>query len=296
MIKSLFIAIFCGIGIVLPAQILEHEIAFPNLTFDTPIDIQNAGDDSNRLFVGEMAGRIKVFDNQVETTSASTFLDITSKVFLTTRFGFLGFCFHPNYKENGYLYVHYIAPNPSRSVIARFKVNENNPNIVDPNSELILLEVGQPHHFHNGGQVAFGTDGYLYIVIGDGGPGADPSGHGQNRQTYLGSMLRIDVDNPDTNRNYGIPADNPFVGNTEGWLEEIWAWGLRNPWRFSIDPETDWLLAGENGESTLEEILHIEKGKNYGWSIMEGTHCFSPAVNCNTTGLELPIWEYGLTP
>ncbi len=274
-------------------QTTAVEQAFPNLNFFRPTDLQNAGDGTDRLFVTEQPGAVWVFPNDPAVSSAQIFLNIQSRVLSDTRFGMLGITFHPDYENNGYFYLNYTAPNPNRTVIARFTANANDPNQADPNSELVLLEVNQPHNFHNGGQLAFGPDGYLYIGLGDGGPGNDPNNHGQNRQTLLGAYLRIDVDNPSGGLNYGIPPDNPFIGNTDGFREEIFAWGFRNPWRFSFDPKTGWLWSAGNGENRWEEINIVEKGNNYGWRIMEGNHCFNPPSGCNTTGLTPPIFEYG---
>lgn len=285
------VAFICSI----PAQAQSVVEAFPDLSFDFGVDIQNAGDGSDRLFVVEQEGIIRVFENDPLITDAQVFIDIRSRVLSDSRFGLLGLAFHPQYADNGYFYVHYTAANPQRSVIARYTVDAADSNAADLSSELVLLEVGQPHNFHNGGALAFGPDGYLYIAMGDGGPGRDPSGHGQNRGTLLGTVLRIDVDNPDDGLNYGIPDDNPFVGNTNGYREEIWAWGLRNPWRISFDLVTGWLWAGENGEDGFEEIDLIESGKNYGWKIVEASQCFSPAVGCSMAGLEPPVWAYGGT-
>lgn len=282
---------------ILFAQTVGFQLAFPNLTFVNPVDIQSANDGSGRIFVVEQAGRIKAFDNDASVGSAGNFLDIRTSVLSDDRFGMLGMTFHPNYGENGYFFVHYTAANPQRSVISRFSVSVANPNIADPASELVLLEIGQPHKFHNGGQLAFGPDdGYLYIGMGDGGPGSDPSGHGQNRATLLGSFLRINSDSSANGLNYSIPEDNPFVGNTMGYREEIYAWGFRNPWRFSFDPATGWLWSAGNGENLWEEIDRVEKGKNYGWKVMEGNSCFSPSTGCDTSGLALPVWVYGGDP
>jgi hypothetical protein len=163
------------------------------------------------------------------------------------------------------------------------------------NSELILLVVNQPFANHKGGQLAFGADGYLYIGLGDGGSAGDPFGNAQNRSSLLGKILRIDVDSPSGGRNYGIPADNPYAGNTLGYREEIYAYGFRNPWRFSFDSATQRLWVADVGQDQREEIDIVEKGKNYGWNIMEASLCYSPPTGCNTTGLELPIWEYAHT-
>ena len=202
--------------------------------------------------------------------------------------------FHPNFAENDYFYVNYTASNPNRTVIARFNLSANDPTVADKSSEFILLEFNQPESNHNGGQLAFGSDGYLYIAVGDGGGGGDQHGeigNGQDRTTLLGNILRIDVDNMDDGLNYAIPDDNPFVGNQYYYREEIFAYGLRNPWRFSFDRETGWLWAGDVGQGDYEEVDIIESGNNYGWRIMEGLHCYNPE-ECDPTGLTLPIWEY----
>lgn len=272
---------------------LTIENAFPDLGFNRPVDIQNAGDDSDRLFVVEQSGRILVFPNQSDASNPDVFLDIRSAVLNGgNEEGLLGLAFHPNYTNNGYFYVNHSAANPRRNVIARYSVSENDPNKADPESEFVVLEFLQPYSNHNGGQLAFGPEGYLYIATGDGGSGGDPQGNGQNRATLLGKILRIDVDNTGDGLNYAIPADNPYAGNEEGFREEIWAYGLRNPWRFSFDPVTGRLWTGDVGQNQYEEIDIIEKGGNYGWNIMEGMHCFSPPSGCDQTGLELPVVEY----
>ncbi len=279
-----------------PAQAqLEIEVAFANLQFTRPVDLQHAGDGSDRLFVVEQAGVIQVFANDPSVASASVFLDIEEDRVddRDDEEGLLGLAFHPDFANNGFFYVDYTASNPSRTVIARYQVDPNDPNRADRDSEVIVLETGQPAGNHNGGQIAFGPDGFLYIALGDGGGGGDTFGNGQNPSTLLGSILRIDVDNPSNDRNYGIPADNPFVGNTQGFQEEIYAYGLRNPWRFSFDPETGRLWTGDVGQRSFEEIDIVENGGNYGWNTMEGLHCFSPSSGCNQSGLELPVVEYG---
>ncbi len=275
-----------------PGQIVL-ENAFPNLNFSRPVDLQNAGDGSNRIFVVEQAGIIKVFANDAGVSSASIFLDIRDRVDdSANEEGLLGLAFHPDYENNGYFYVNYTADNPARTVIARYRVSASDSNTADPNSELVMMEIDKPFSNHNAGALAFGpNDGYLYITTGDGGSGGDPQNNGQNRATLLGSILRIDVDNAAGGLHYAIPDDNPFKGNSNGWREEIFAYGLRNPWRISFDPVTGWLWAADVGQNAYEEIDIIESGKNYGWRIMEGLHCFNPP-NCDTTGLTLPIWEY----
>ncbi len=265
--------------------------AFPYLNFSAPVDIQNANDGTNRIFVVEQAGVISVFPNDSNVTGKSTFLNITDNVLYGGEQGLLGLAFHPDYKQNGYFFVNYTASNPRRTVIARYKVSANDINKADPSSETIFLEVEQPYSNHNGGQITFGPDGYLYNSFGDGGSGGDPLGNGQNLSTLLGSIIRIDVDTASPNSNYLIPADNPFI-NTSNARPEIYAYGLRNVWRFSFDRTTGKLWAADVGQNLWEEINIIEKGGNYGWNIMEGFHCYN-SQQCNKEGLELPVWEYG---
>ncbi len=272
---------------------LDIEVAFANLRFTRPVDLQHADDGSDRLFVVEQAGVIQVFANDPSVASASVFLDIEDRVRDSgNEEGLLGLAFHPDFANNGFFYVDYTASNPSRTVIARYQVDPNDPNRADRNSEVIVLETGQPAGNHNGGQIAFGPDDFLYIALGDGGGSGDTFGNGQNRSTLLGTILRIDVDNSSNDRNYGIPADNPFVGGTQGFREEIYAYGLRNPWRFSFDPVTDLLWTGDVGQNSFEEIDIVENGGNYGWNTMEGFHCFSPTSGCDESGLALPVQEY----
>jgi glucose/arabinose dehydrogenase len=227
-------------------------------------------------------------------TAAAVFLDIRDRVQSeATEQGLLGLAFHPNFAENGFFYVDYTAGNPLHTVISRYSAPQGNSNQADKNSEQVLLEILQPYDNHNGGQLAFGPDGYLYIAMGDGGGAGDPQGNGQSLSTLLGKILRIDVNSTSGNLAYGIPNDNPFVGNSKGYQEEIYAYGLRNPWRFSFDPETGWLWAADVGQNRVEEVDIIEKGENYGWNIMEGNLCYSPPQNCNQIGLQLPTWTYG---
>jgi glucose/arabinose dehydrogenase len=280
-------------AIPLHAQ-LHIERAFPDLSFDRPVDIQHAGDQSGRLFVIEQAGRILVFQNEVGAASAGVFLDIRDRVNDDgNEEGLLGLAFHPSYRDNGFFYVNYTASNPRRTVIARFSVSAVDPMKADPASERIMLSFEQPYSNHNGGQVAFGPDGFLYIGTGDGGSGGDPQNNAQNRTVLLGKMLRIDVDNPAGGKNYSIPSDNPLAGNADGWAEEIFAWGLRNPWRFSFDPETGRLWVGDVGQNRYEEVDIVEKGRNYGWRVMEGFACYDPQSGCDQSGLTKPILEYG---
>lgn len=266
--------------------------AFPKLSFDRPVDFQHAGDNSDRIFVVEQRGVISVFQNDANAAEKTEFLAIENRVDDSgNEEGLLGLAFHPDFESNGFFYVNYTASNPNRTVISRFSVTSSNTNQANPASELVLLEYDQPYSNHNGGQISFGPDGYLYIAVGDGGSGGDPQGNGQNRKTLLGSILRIDIDQKDGAMQYSIPEDNPFANNSEGFKEEIYAYGLRNPWRFSFDSANGQLWTGDVGQNKFEEVDIIKKGGNYGWNTMEGLHCFKPA-DCNKDGLELPIWEY----
>jgi glucose/arabinose dehydrogenase len=279
----------------LPEVGVQPVVAFPAMTFELPVGLTTSPDGSNRIFVVEQKGVIKVFPNSPRVKEVKDFLDIRDRVFSGhSEEGLLGLAFHPRYEKNGYFYVYHTAAHPPRrSVIARYKVSPSDPDHADPLSETVILEVPQPYGNHNGGQIAFGPDGFLYIALGDGGSGGDPHGHGQNRRTLLGSILRVDVDRAEKGRSYAIPKDNPFFGNSEGFREEIYAYGLRNPWRFSFDPQTGRLWAADVGQDRpVEEVNLIQKGKNYGWNIMEGSLCYRPARGCDQTGLEKPVWEY----
>ena len=268
--------------------------AFPNLSFNQPLDLQHAGDNSGRLFVVEKPGVIRVFNNDSSTTNSSQFLDIRDRVQDSGgEEGLLGLAFHPNYETNGYFYVNYTADNPDRTVIARYQVSAQNPDQADASSEQQILTFAQPFANHNGGQLRFGPDGELYIAVGDGGSGGDPEENAQDRTTLLGSILRIDVDNQEDGNNYAIPADNPYARNSQGFREEIFAYGLRNLWRFSFDAENGRLWAGDVGQGRFEEVNIIEPGQNYGWDIMEGNSCYEPSSGCDQSGIALPIWEYG---
>jgi glucose/arabinose dehydrogenase len=279
----------------LSAQNVALEPAWPEVRITDPVDLQHAGDGSGRVFVVSQQGVIYVLGTDESVNEAGVFLNISDRITTGNEMGLLGLAFHPEFGENGYFYVYYTTEQDGsrRSVISRFRINQESSEIAEPDSEYVLLEFGQPQTNHNGGQIAFGPDdGYLYIASGDGGGSGDTGNNAQNRSNLLGAILRIDVDNPSGELNYGIPADNPFTGNESGFREEIYAWGLRNPWRMSFDPETGLLWAGDVGQSNLEEINIIENGGNYGWRRMEGTACFNPTENCDTGDLIYPIWEY----
>ncbi|MCY4232294.1 MAG: PQQ-dependent sugar dehydrogenase [Bacteroidetes bacterium] len=264
---------------------VELERTFTALSFDRPVDLQHH---ANNLFVAEQRGRIWMFNNDPEVQDRSMFLDIRDRVrSIGNEEGLLGLAFHPDFASNGYFFVNYTASSPRRTVVSRFKADLSGQVRVDPSSERIVLVVNQPASNHNGGQLAFGPDGYLYIALGDGGGAGDTYQHGQNTQSLLGTISRINVDQLP----YMIPPDNPFVGSQNG-RQEIFSWGLRNPWRFSIDSNTGVIYTADVGQNEFEEVNIIENGNNYGWPIMEGTRCFRPRSNCNQDGLSLPIFEY----
>lgn len=255
---------------------------------DSPLAITHAGDGSGRLFITLQVGRILIHDGQ--QVLPSPFLDIGALVSTDGERGLLSAAFHPNYVSNGFVYVNYTDLNGD-TVVARYTVS-GDPNLVDPASAVILLTISQPFANHNGGQLQFGPDGYLYIGTGDGGGGGDPSNNAQNLNSLLGKMLRIDVN---AGPSYGIPPNNPFIGDPAA-LPEIWALGLRNPWRFSFDRLTGDLWIADVGQANLEE-LNIQTagsagGENYGWRLMEGDSCFNPASGCNDGSLTLPVLQY----
>ena len=263
--------------------------AYPKLTFSSPIEYTYANDGTNRVFVVEQEGRIRVFTNQADAASAETYLDIRSKVASGGEMGLLGLAFHPDFKQNGYFYVNYTKNNPRETIVSRFKASSADAATVDSGSEVILFRFDQPYANHNGGKVLFGPDGYLYVATGDGGSGGDPQNNGQNRGSLLGKILRVDVNSTERG-NYGIPADNPFKGNTSGYRPEIFAYGLRNPWRISFDDKGQ-LWAGDVGQNAIEEVDLIKKGGNYGWRIKEGNVDYS-ATNNSASDLVAPIWTY----
>ena len=276
---------------ITPIGSYQTKQAFPNLSFTRPVDLQHSPDNTNRLFVMEQAGVISVFANDSTVSSKNIFLDIRTKIDNRgNEEGLLGLAFHPDFQTNGFFYVNYTATNPDRTVVSRFQVSSN-INQADPDSEQLIITFAQPYENHNGGQISFGPDGYLYVAAGDGGSGGDPQGNGQNRAALLGKILRIDVNKQENGNAYGIPPDNPFANNSQGYRKEIYAYGMRNPWRFSFDVVNGQLWVGDVGQDTYEEIDMVEKGGNYGWNVMEAKHCFNGS--CDPSALKLPIWEYG---
>ena len=250
---------------------------------ENPLFLTQAGDESERLFVVEQPGRIRVLERQALVPAP--FLNITQKVLSGGERGLLGLAFHPDYHHNGRFFVNYTRKPDGATVVAEYCRGATATSA--SHEERILFVVPQPYPNHNGGMVAFGPDGYLYVGLGDGGSKGDPDNRAQNPGDLLGKILRIDVDRGDP---YGIPTDNPFV--KEGGRPEIYALGLRNPWRFSFDAKTGNLWVADVGQYTWEEIDLVVRGGNYGWRVMEGTHCFHPSTDCRTTTFSLPRYEY----
>jgi glucose/arabinose dehydrogenase len=260
------------------------------------VELVNAGDGTNRLFIVQQRGLIYVIENSPSVSTRKVFLDLSDRVSPSgSEAGLLGLAFHPNYNSNGYLYAYYTTGTSSlTSYLVRYQVSPTNPDSAMRSSELVLMTFAQPFTNHNGGKIAFGPDRYLYIGLGDGGSGNDPGNRAQNRSVILGKILRIDVDNTAGGNNYAIPNSNPFVGNPQGWREEIFAYGMRNPWKFSFDAHTGTLWCGDVGQDAREEVDTIISGGNYGWRLMEGFLC-TPGANPNcldTAGLLRPVWDY----
>jgi glucose/arabinose dehydrogenase len=259
----------------------------------SPIGMEASNDGTGRLFVLQQGGQIRIIQNG--SLVAAPFLDVSSKTGFVSggELGLLGLAFHPSFSTNRRFFVYYTqsVSGQIQSVFSEYAASAANANQADPASERILLVVNQPFSNHKGGQLAFGPDGFFYIGLGDGGSEGDPLGNGQNLQTLLGKILRIDVNGAFApGKQYAIPADNPFASG--GGLPEIWAYGLRNPWRFSFDRGTGKLFAGDVGQDSFEEVDIITKGGNFGWNKMEASHCYPPGSMCSTAGLILPIMEY----
>ena len=259
--------------------------------FSSPVAIEHAGD--SRLFVVERGGNIKIVDSN-GTVNTTPFLTLSSIITSGGERGLLGLAFHPNYAENGYFYVNYTRSGDGATTIARYSVNAENPNVANASSGTVLLVMSQPYTNHNGGSLAFGSDGYLYIGMGDGGSGGDPNNYAQNNNTLLGKKLRIDVDNGSP---YSIPADNPFANG--GGSPEIWATGLRNPWKFSFNRNTGDLWIADVGQNAREEINKITfpltPGLNFGWRCYEGNSPYNTNGCGSASNYTFPISTYQLT-
>jgi len=270
---------------------------------NAPVDITGAGDGSNRLFLVDKSGRIRIFDQTTNTLLGGNFLDISTQVINSGEQGLLGLTFHPNYENNGYFYVNYIHTGTGNTTVSRFTnptPSSNGP--VSTSTELVLLNIPQPFTNHNGGDLSFGPDGYLYIGLGDGGSSNDPDNRAQNPQQLLGKMLRLDVDNTSGGNNYAIPPNNPFVGvqTPVDYLDEIWALGLRNPWRFSFDRLTGDLWIADVGQGAWEEVdfqaAGSAGGQNYGWRCYEGNHNATTAGCGPMSSYNAAIFEYPHNP
>jgi glucose/arabinose dehydrogenase len=255
--------------------------------FEQPLYATHSGDGTGRLFVVEQTGAVRIVAG--DRVEAEPFLDLSDLVVAGSEQGLLGLAFHPSYEDNGRLFVNYTNLDGD-TVVAEYSAEGGR---AEPSSGRVLLTIEQPFSNHNGGALAFGPDGYLYIATGDGGSAGDPLDNGQSLGTLLGKLLRIDVDATTGDLPYGIPDDNPFVGR-DGARPEIWAYGLRNPWRFSFDAITDELWVGDVGQAGLEEIDRARGGGgiNFGWNVMEGNACFEPASGCDRSELVLPVAQY----
>jgi len=262
--------------------------------FDRPVLVTNAGDGSGRLFVVEQGGVIKVVKSGA--TLATPFLDISDIVGSAGERGLLGLAFHPSYESNRKFYVFYTRAGTGRLVVAEMKASAGNPDVADRSTFRAILTIAHPASNHNGGHLAFGRRGYLYIATGDGGGSGDVANNAQSKNSLLGKLLRIDINGTSGAKAYRIPASNPYLGKPG--LDEIWSRGLRNPWRFSFDRSSANLWIGDVGQSAWEEIDRSTisggagKAKNFGWRVMEGFHCYRPSSGCDRSGKTLPIAEY----
>jgi glucose/arabinose dehydrogenase len=306
---------FAWLASAQPLPVIALQPVFPNLKNDRPVWMSEAPDGSGRFFVVGQAGKILVVKKGSDGSDAKEFLKIEDRQpYFNNEDGLMSIAFHPGFKTNGLFYIYYTQKNPDdqnlkpqnypfRSVISELKVSADDPDKADMSSERILLEVPQPFWNHKGGELAFGPDGYLYLGLGDGGLGGDPFGSGQNTTTLLAKILRIDVNSRAEGvangrggahpLPYGIPNDNPFV-NEKNARHEIYAYGLRNPWRYSFDRQTGDLWAGDVGQDLWEEVDLITNGGNYGWSVREGAHPYKPGP----AGAQYidPVMEYPHKP
>ncbi len=278
-----------------PLRALQLERVFSWSSPTRPTHLAEAPDESGRIFVSEQSGRILELTGDPTSATGSERLVLDIRLLVTGRAneeGLLGFALHPKFGENGKIFVYYSATGPRRSIISEFTFQPDG--LIDPGSERKVLEVLQPQSNHNGGMLAFGPDGFLYISLGDGGGAGDQANNAQNTSVVLGSILRINIDTP--GRAYSVPGDNPFATGQAtglgGGLPEIWAYGLRNPWRFSFDMETGELWAGDVGQNRVEEIDLIVRGGNYGWRLKEGTDCFHPSSGCDQDDFVEPVVSY----
>lgn len=270
---------------------VRFEPVHTSLRFSEPVQVVFDGVHDDVMYVVEKEGIIRRVSTKPDELKKPAYLNIKTRVGERhDEEGLLSAVFHPNFKNNGALYVWYTAHRPRRGVLSKFTIAEGGDK-VDPESETVLLEVNEPWGNHNGGTIIFGPDGYLYVGIGDGGAANDPHNSGQNKKTLLGKIIRIDVDQKTEDRPYAIPTDNPLV-NKKDTRGEIWAWGLRNPWRMSFDRETGELWTGDVGQNAWEEIDIIVRAGNYGWNIREGNHEFQGDQSKKNSMID-PVFEYG---
>lgn len=264
---------------------------FSSTTFNKPLEMAVPPDGTDRLFIVGQRGVITIVNPSSPSTPGKIFLDISDKVTTSgLEPGLLGLAFHPNYSVNRYFYVYYTTPNALTEILARYQVSPSNPDSALKSTEFIIFQNTLLTASHFGGKIAFGKDNYLYMGVGMGTGQNDPPNNAQNLSLPLGKILRINVDTTAGGNNYGIPATNPFKDSTGTQRKEIYAWGFRNPWKFNFD-STGRMWCADVGQVTKEEIDIVERGKNYGWRIMEGTGCFNPNP-CDTTGLVKPVYEY----
>jgi glucose/arabinose dehydrogenase len=301
-VAALLVAL-AGSNVLADLPKLKTEVAFPNLRFDRPVALAYPDDGSNLLFVAEQhKGTIQSFPDEKDATDVKEFFKLAAPLNRDNEEGLLGLAFHPKYKRNGEFFIYYSAhdtvdgKHKRRSVVSRFKVSKDDPRKADSSTEeRIWVSAEDPFPNHNGGCIAFGPDGYLYISLGDSGAADDPLTTGQNPKDWFGSILRIDVDHPADGKPYGIPSDNPKVRDSKfaDWAPEVYCIGLRNVWKFSFDKATGTLWAGDVGQNKYEMVHVIENGGNYGWSIVESFHPFKPRQKADPASkITKPIVEY----
>ena len=282
--KFFSLLIFISINALITAQAIQLKTIYTGLK--QPVDIKFFPHSNQNLLIASKEGRL----NFVNLEDKKHYIVHDFPVSSSSEKGLLSIVFHPQFNKNQYIFVNY---NPSkgeqRTRVSRFNLYQNSESKFELSEEKIIIEIEQPYGNHNGGQVAFGPDGYLYIGMGDGGSAGDPKGHGQNTKTLLGNMLRIDI-NTSKEVPYTIPQDNPFLNMPE-YRPEIWAYGLRNPWRFSFEGEN--LIVADVGQNKYEEVSVVKKAQNLGWNITEGNHCFKPKKDCDKSSITLPKLTYG---
>jgi glucose/arabinose dehydrogenase len=288
-----FVALSCSAG-------AQSPVVFTSVAtgLSSPVDIQYAPGDSTRLFIVQQGGQLRVIENGALLPTPA--LNVSTRIVSGGERGFLGLAFDPLWPDSAYIYVNFTRTGDGANSVVRYTRSAIGTGVsFDLATERVLMTIPDFASNHNAGALAFGDDGYLYITTGDGGSGGDPQNNGQTLTALLGKILRIDVrgSQPTSectggSTNYGIPPDNPFVGSTTAACDEIYAFGLRNPWRMSFDRLTNELWLGDVGQELWEEIDVVQSGGNYGWRRMEGTHCYNPSSNCQTGSLILPIWEY----